>query len=335
MNGTTAALLAVGLYNVGAGVFKAAGARMQPLRGDRPLHLVGQVSGSPLWAAAVPMFGAGLGLQLIAFTDLPLGLTQPLFSAPLLLLLAIAFACFREMLAPREWLGVVLFGAGTLLVAVSVRGGEQSAGTLPPAALLYAVTVPSVLLPIVLFSAGDRRPSARHARPLAGVEYGASCGLLVGVMEVAAKGMTLVDISRSPGPVALLATPYPYLVGLAMTLAMGQSLIAMQRCRMVVTISVCTIVAKTYLLAVGTLLYGGDWPADPLWALPRLAGIALGVVALAVFPRYESGPPEAPGPPGSLAGGGSPEPPDPGPGGRSSRATTSSAVSISGRLPPR
>ncbi|GAA4098079.1 hypothetical protein GCM10022214_73050 [Actinomadura miaoliensis] len=330
MNGTTAALLAVCLYYVGAGLLKSAGARMEPLRGDRPGHLLVQVTRSGRWLTGVVVFAVGVELQLIAFAELPLGLAQPLFSASLVVLLGIAVCCFGERPTPREWLGLAVFAAGTLLIAVSMRLDGGDIGTAPSGVLLCAVTVPSLVLPIALFSWGDRRRPPRHARPLAGVEYGVSCGILVGAVEVTVKGLTLVSIQ--PGPQVLLTTPYPYLIGVAVILAMAQGTIALQRCRLAVCVSVCTIVAKTYLIVVGSLLYGGDWPADPLFGVPRILGIGLAASALLAFPRYEPAAPRpgrpSPRPPAS-------GPPPAGPDGRSSSSMTSNAVSISGRVPPR
>jgi len=333
MNGTTAALLAVSLYYVGAALLKSAGARMEPLRGDRPWHLLVQTTRSGRWLAGVVVFAVGVELQLIAFAELPLSRAQPLFSAALAVLPVIAAVWFRERPTARECLGFAVFAAGTLLIAASVRP-DGDIGTAPPAALLCAVTVPSLAVPIALFSWGDRRRPPRHARPPAGVEYGVSVGILVGTVEVAVKGLTLESVQ--PGPAVLLTTPYPYLIGAAVILAMAQGTIALQRCRLTVSAAVCTIVAKTYLIVVGSLLYGGDWPADPLYGVPRILGIALAASALLAFPRYEPDPSASPRPSRGPAEG---RPPSgrvsSGPGGRSSSSMTSSAVSISGRVPPR
>ncbi|MFI6519368.1 hypothetical protein ACIBF1_27695 [Spirillospora sp. NPDC050679] len=316
MNATTPALAAVVLYYVGAALFKRAGARMPPLRGTRPLHLLGELARSPLWLAGLLVFAVGMELQIIAFAELPLGVAQPLFASTLLVLLWIGATCFGERLAPREWLGVGLFALSAVLVWASVRPGPRGIGSLPPAPLAVAVVVPSVLLTVLLFSRGDLRPAGRHARPLAGVAYGLGSGVALGAGEVAIKGLAVVNAARGQGPHPL-ATPYPYLVGLAVAVGLAQAMIAMQRCRMVVCVSVCTIAAKTYLVLVGSLLYGGDWPADPLWGAVRAAAVLLAAGAVAVFPRYESCPDGGP------------------PYGPSSSPMTSSAVSISGRVPPR
>ncbi|MEW2359312.1 hypothetical protein [Spirillospora sp. NPDC029432] len=322
MNATTTAMVAVGLYYVGAALFKAAGARMEPLRGDRPLRMLGQLARSHVWLIGMLVFLVGLELQLVAFAELPLGTAMPLFASSLVLLLWLAVTFFGERLAAREWLALGLFALATLTIAASVRPGEGDIGTLPPAPLLLAVMVPSIALPLLLFSAGDRRPEGRHARPLSGVAYGLSFGVLLGAAEVAVKGLAILNTGREFG-LGLLAEPYPYLLAIALALGLGQGMIAMQRCRMAICVSVCTIVAKTYLVLAGSLLYGGDWPADPLWGVLRLGGAALAIGALFLFPRYD---PEGPGA-GPSGGYGA--------AGRSRSSMTSRAVSISGRPPPR
>ncbi|MGK5555278.1 hypothetical protein ACSNOI_27035 [Actinomadura kijaniata] len=318
MNATAAALLAVVLYYLGAALFRQAGGAMPPLYGSRPLLLLGQALRNSTWLSGLLLFTAGMELQIIAFAELPLGVAQPLFASTLLVLVWIGTAVFGEWLTLREWAGLGLFALSTLLVWASVRLDDAGIGSLPPPVPLLALTVVTVLVSVALFVLGGLPPTARHARPSAGVTYGLSCGLAVGVVEIAVKGLAVVNAGRGTG-LHLLATPYPYLIALAMPIALAQGTIAMQRCRMVVCVSVCTIAAKTYLLLAGTLLYGGDWPDDPLWGVVRIGAAALAAGAVLLFPRYEPDPPDDPD-----AGSG-----------RSSRPITSRAVSISGRVPPR
>ncbi|GAA1533955.1 hypothetical protein GCM10009678_15360 [Actinomadura kijaniata] len=318
MSPTVTALVAVVLYYVGAALFKRAGAGMPPLHGSRPGLLLRTVLRDPIWLTGLFVFTIGMELQIVAFAELPLGIAQPLFASTLLVLLWTGTAFFGEWLTVREWCGLGLFALSTLLVWASVRPEQAGIGSLPPLSPLLATTAAAVLVSVALFVLNGLCPAGRHARPSTGVAYGLASGIALGAGEVAIKGLAIVNAEQGTGP-HLLATPYPYLIGLTVPVGLAQAMIAMQRCRMVVCISVCTIAAKTYLLLAGTLLYGGDWPEDPLWGVLRIGAAALAVGAVLLFPRYE---PELPDDSGA------------GPG-RSSSPITSRAVSISGRVPPR
>jgi drug/metabolite transporter (DMT)-like permease len=287
MNGAVIALVATGLYYVGTAVFKASARRMQPLQGTRPMHLFGQMWTSWRWLAGLAIVAVGIVLQINALTMLPLAVAQPIFVSTLVLLLWIAVGYFGERLTAREWLGLALFAVATLMVAMSVVPGQKTTSEVPSLDLFLVVVIPSLLIPVIVFSIGDLRPAGRHARPLSGVAYGLSSGVLVGTAELAVKGATNVYDAGVRDVVAWLTEPYIYVIAAGATLGISQVMIALQRCRLAVVLSICTVAAKTHLVVMGTLLYGEPWPHDLLWSSLRIAGFALGIAAVAFFPRYE------------------------------------------------
>ncbi len=130
---------------------------------------------------------------------------------------------------------------------------------------------------------GDYRPDGRHARPVAGIAYGLSSGLPVGVAELAVKGWSDEPVSGT----AILHTPYPYVTVLAAALGFGIMQAAFQRSRVIIVATVMTIAAKTYLLLVGTLLYGEPWPEDRGRVTLRVLGFAVAGFAVLLFPRHD------------------------------------------------
>jgi hypothetical protein len=137
------------------------------------------------------------------------------------------------------------------------------------------------VVPVLLFVVGDRRPSGVHARRLTGVAYGITSGVLIGTAE-----MALVAVVRIP-PDELLATPYLYLFAFAVVLGIAQLQIALQRCRMVLVVSIATIVAKTQL-ALSFALVLAEGPRLGHAARPMLsAGLALLGAALVLVPRHD------------------------------------------------
>jgi drug/metabolite transporter (DMT)-like permease len=287
MQAALIAVVATALYYVGVGFFKASAERMERLQGTRPIHLFVQILTDKVWAAGFVIGLSGFVLQFVALSLLPLSVAQPIFVATLMVALGIAFGYFGERLALREWLGLGTFAVATLLVALSVVPVESSDTAVPSHGLLLAVVIPSIILPVIAFSIGDLRPTGRHARPLAGVAYGLSSGVLFGTMELSVKGLSNLGNSH-PAMISYLTEPYLYSFCVAAVLGLAQLQIALQRCRMAIVLTVCTVVAKTQLIVTATFLYGESWPSSPFYSLLRASGFVLGIAALAFFPRYEA-----------------------------------------------
>ncbi|TDD96057.1 hypothetical protein [Actinomadura rubrisoli] len=291
MIGVATSLVAVCLCYCGVALFKAASARMEPLRGDRLPHLLGQLLTSRLWAAGLLLLVAGVELQLVGFARLPAALVVPLSGTAGVLLLGFTAGCFGERLGGRDWLGIALFALGALLVAASLADGSRGPGRPPPPSVLLAVAVPSLVLPALWSVLGHLRPDGRHRRTSAGVSYGVACGVLVGAAEIGVKGLAITFYAGA-GAADVLAGPHFYIAVVGMALALVQGMIALQRARMAVCMTVATIVALIYLVVAGTFLFGGDWPSDPLWGVLRVAGVGVAVAAVFAFPR--EAPPEHP-----------------------------------------
>jgi hypothetical protein len=287
MPGAIVAVLASGLLCVSVGIFKAATARMPPLYGSRPFHLWINVSRSPIWWAGLIVAVAGLSLEYVALSLLPLTKAAPPFAAGFAVLLVIALVVYDERLTGREWLGLGMFATAGTMVALSLMPGQTASSTLPSLDRVLVIVVPSVLIPVALFSWSDLKPAGRHARPIAGVAYGLSIGTLTGIGEMAVKGLALLYESGVRDPMVYLIEPYAYII-LAMTgLAIFQVQIALQRCRMAIVFSVGTVMAQVYMLAMAPLLYGESWPGEPMWVVLRLAGVALAISAFVCYPRYD------------------------------------------------
>lgn len=277
-------LVAVCLCYCGVALFKAAGDRMEPLRGDRIPHLLGQLAVSHLWAAGMLLLAAGVELQLIGYARLPAALVVPLSSSAVVLLLWLSAVFFDERLAGREWLGLCLLGLAALMVVASLGDGSRGPGRPPPPLPLLAFAVPSLAAPVAWSWLGSRRPDGRHCRAPAGVAYGVACGVLVGTAELGVKGLA-ISVGRGARGADLFAHPHLYIAVAGLGFSLVQGMLALQRTRMAVCMTVATIVALIYQVVVGTLLFGGDWPSDPLWGLLRVAGVGVAVLAVVAFPR--------------------------------------------------
>jgi hypothetical protein len=301
MQAVVLACAAQAVYIVAYVLFKTATGRMSPIGGRHPLHAAGRLVRSPRWFAGVAVLLAGFALSAAALVTLPVAATLPAYALGLVPLLIVGTRGFGERPTSREWLAVLITAAAMITAALSVlpghgeslpdvlhrTGGAEAAGALPlwKAALVF---VPSLVLPLWMLCVRDRMVSGRHARPLTGIAYGLGAGVLLGATEVFGQGMaTMLAEGRGAD---VLASPHPYLFLLAGVLGLMQLSIGLQRCRLMITVTVVTVTAKTHLLLSATLLYGEPWPREPAPFLLRVAGVGLAVLALSAFPRHERRP---------------------------------------------
>jgi len=267
------------LYFLGFTFFRSAAPVLPPLRGTRPVHFGVSVLTNATWLAGGLVMGTGMIMQFTAFALLPLSAAAPALPCGLVVLVMLS------LVLPGERLNRVEGGCLALLAAAGVLVTWSGPGTPPPLPLplLVLVAVPSLVVPVLVFSLGDVRPEGQHARRLTGIAYGLSAGILIGLAEL----VLLLQAREGIGP-DTPASPLPYLFALAVACGIAQLQIAMQRCRMTITVFVATVVAKAYLVVVGGLLCAGSGAAlfSAPWLLPP--GLVLLAVALLLTPRYET-----------------------------------------------
>jgi multidrug transporter EmrE-like cation transporter len=232
----------------------------------------------------------GLSLQIVALSTVPLSVAVPIFVSGLVPLLVISVVFFGERLTSREWVSLLLIAAAMLLISLSIGSPPPIKATSVAPWKLAAAVVPALGLPLLLMMFGDHRPDGRHARPVTGIAYGLSAGLPVGTAELAIKGWS---DSHARG-LEILHTPYPYITVLAAALGFGILQLGFQRSRVSIVATVMTISAKTYLLLVGTMLYGEPWPHDRPRVALRVLGFVVAATAVLLFPRHDG--PAAPEP---------------------------------------
>jgi hypothetical protein len=287
MTGAIIAVTATSLLCVAIGLMKAGAARMPPLYGTRPFHLVANTLRSPIWWAAMVVATAGLTLEFVALSSLSLTVAAPAYGVGFVVLFLIAVGVYGERLTGREWFGLFTFVVAGVMVGLSVLPSQNVKSTLPSSDLVLAITVPSLVIPLVLFSISDLKAGGRHSRPAAGVSYGVSIGTLIGVGEMAVKGLTVMYDSGVRDIATFAGQPYAYVVvaGAGLGILLGQ--VALQRGRVVIFGSVGTVMSMIYMLPMATVLYGEAWPKGPLWGTLRIGGMALFVMAFLFFPRYD------------------------------------------------
>ncbi|GAA4233349.1 hypothetical protein GCM10022254_35620 [Actinomadura meridiana] len=283
MSEIAAAFSATGLYYLGFAVFKLAADRMAPLRGNRIPHMTWTILTDWVFLIGLAFVLGGLGLQIRALGGLPLSTAAPIFMSGIVPLLLIALLVFGERLTPREWLSPLLIGGAILLLAASLPGDDPITSADVPLWKIAVVVAPAIAVPVLIMVFGDHRPDGRHARPVTGIAYGLGAGFPVGAAELAVKGWS--DDPNATGA-QIAATPWPYLTVLSAAIGFGIMVTAFQRCRVAIVSTVMTVAAKSYLLTMGTFMYGEPWPDDGARSSMRLGALVLGAIAVVQFPRH-------------------------------------------------
>jgi hypothetical protein len=299
--GVAAALLANTLYSLGFVLEKRALTALPEVSVRRPARLLRLVLGSPLWIGGSFALAAGFAAQLVVYRTLPIAAAQGIFVSGLVLLVLLSARLLGEETSGRERYALGAILAALLMVVLSLREGPdggETVGRAAPYPLILLVCVPSLAAGVWLYHSAERRARHRHRLPTTGVEYGMAVGLLYGVSSLAVKGVSsYVTASGLGGAVlALLRSPYPYLLLFTGAFGLVMSQAALQRCRASLIVPVCTTVTSVFTAVLGTLSFGEALPEDPLRLTLRVAGTGLAVAVLLSMPRHDP-PTPSPQPP--------------------------------------
>ncbi|WP_431780415.1 DMT family transporter [Streptomyces chumphonensis] len=318
--GVAAALLANLLFSVGFVVEKRALSGLPPLSAARPWQVLAHLLRSPLWLVGAGALGLGFVAQLAVYRTLPLVAAQGLFVTGLVMLLLLSPVFLGEKSSGRERAAMVLILAALVMIVLSLRGGGEAISHAAPTPLLLGICVPSLLLGLLVFGTAERRSRRRHRMPTAGVPYGVAVGFLYGVSSLAIKGVAgLLEGNGLGGWVlAVLGSPYPYLLMCTGSTGLVLSQTALQRCRASLIVPVCTTVTFLFTVAAGTIAFDEPLPEEPLRLALRLGGALLAVGVLLALPRHDEPPaaePTGPAPRESAPHGAAPYGPTPHPAG--------------------
>ncbi|MFC0038309.1 hypothetical protein [Actinomadura rayongensis] len=281
------------LFVVAFVLFKSAARTMPVLSARRPLQTTGRVARSPRWVLGLIILLSGFAMADLALLSLPIASALPAYAGSLVVLLVIGAVRFGERLTRREWFAMAIVVAAMATAALSVAGapGPWTAtverphlATVPPLWAIALVVVPSLFLPLWMFSLRDRVTAGRHARAITGIAYGIGAGAMLGVAETFGLGMELLYKQGHHNP---FTTPHVYLFVLAGLLGIGLLSIGLQRCRLTILVTVLTVTAKAHILVSATLLFGEPWPHDRTTAMLRGGSVLLAGLAVLTFPRHE------------------------------------------------
>jgi multidrug transporter EmrE-like cation transporter len=267
-------LLSSFVINVGNLIEKKAVSRLPEISARRGGHLIGTVVRSKQWMLGFVLCMAGLGLQVLAFALAPISIVQSIFNVGIVVLVVFSRLHIGERLHRREWVGLALVIASLLSVSVTLGGAAGEVGLKGSGLSVILVALPTtaaVVIVVLLIKAG---------RGATAFLYGIAAGLLYGVATLGVKGAStmVVHYGVLHALPRILASVYPYVFLIFSLFGLLLYQTGLQRSRISVVGSMSDVVCSTYLVAVGTVVFGEQLPTDPVTLALRLAGF-VGVLA--------------------------------------------------------
>ncbi|HUZ09430.1 MAG TPA: DMT family transporter [Acidimicrobiales bacterium] len=258
--------------NWGNVVEKQAVDRLPPISARRSPHLIRTLLSSRHWMSGFVLTLVGLGLQVLALSRAPIPVVQSIFNAGIVILLIGSRVRLGERLRRTEIAGLAIVVAAVTSVTASLRGSDVvgNAGSLASIAIAAGPTL------LVAFVVLRMRPHGRHSHPHSGIAYGVSSGLLYGLAALGTKGAsTLIGrFGVVHGVPLIFSSIYPYLFAVFSVAGLVVYQTGLQRSRISVVGSMSDVIAGTYMVAVGTVVFGEPLPTDPVTLTLRLAGFA-------------------------------------------------------------
>ncbi len=263
--GIALALVAALLTNF-ASLLKHRGChRTEPVSLRQPLRSARRLAGSPWFAAGWGLAAVAWMIHVAALSMAPISLVQAVLAGGAVLLAVISQRIFGDPVERRQWLALLLGGAGLALLALTVPQLRGSHSEFSVGAILGFEGGLALLASGLALGHRSERLAARH-----GVLLAALAGTLIAFAGIAIKGLF------GTGEVSIaLIVPWVGLIVLCGALAQYTTVAALQRGQAIETIGLIGLVANASQIAGGVLVFGDPLSSNPL-------GVALQATAFAM-----------------------------------------------------
>jgi Protein of unknown function (DUF803). len=272
--GILLALVATTAYNVGLILEKRALGQMAALDIRRVLRVIGSLMTSRAWLGGFALMLTGLACQTIALTFEPVSVVQPVLASGVVLVLVLSRLVLRERLHGGETWCVAAIAVSVVLLAMSASGVKASHHASP--GWMAVVMVPSAVIGLVFAVGSLRSRIRRRGTPVAGVWAGVGTGLLYGVAALAIKALSGILVRHETVAnivIAVVTSPYLYVLGGSLAVAMLLFQAALQAGRASIVVPVSNVTGSVYFIIAGTWLFHEHLPTSPGRLALRLAGI--------------------------------------------------------------
>lgn len=243
-----------------------------------PLRSIVGLFKSKWWTIGYVVAAIAYAFHVGALALAPLSLVQAVLAGGLVLLAVLAERMFGFSLGKREWAGVALAAVGLAFLAVTADAPAGTASADYSLIGLVAFEVVLVGLGVVLIVSS--RGSGRE-RERCGIYLGIAAGLMFTMTHVATKA---ISHHSDGGLLAVLATPFPYLVVIGGVIAFFASARSLQIGDGVVVIAVTSIAGNASSMPAGVVVFGDPLGSDALMVAARVVAFVVVIVAAALIP---------------------------------------------------
>jgi len=241
----------------------------------RPFHSMAALFRSRWWTIGFAIGVVAWLLHVAALTLAPLSVVQMTISGGLLLLAWLAQRWFGVKVGWREWVGVVLCAVGLGLLAMTSLGstGARSGYSVEG---MVSFEAAAVAVGAALLLSGGTGSVRRSSGPLLGI----AAGLLLGVANVAIKGLS-GTVPADPLSILSPWTLTAVLAGVGAFMALARGL---QTGGAIPVITLSTVSANLISIAGGIAVFGDPMGSDPLAIAARSLAFAAVIAAAIVLP---------------------------------------------------
>lgn len=263
--GIALALVAALVTNL-ASLFKHRGAQhVAPVQIRQPLRSARDLASSRWFAAGWGLAAAAWILHVAALSMAPISVVQAVLAGGAVTLAVMSQRLFGDQIERRQWLALLLGGAGLALLAFTVPHFGDSHSDFAIAPILgFEGGLALVAAGLALGHRSERLAARR------GIYLAVLAGILFALAGVAIKGLT-----GAGGASLAVVVPWVALIVLCGGLAQYTAVAALQRGGAIESIGLMGLVANATQIAAGLLVFGDPLSTNPL-------GIALQATAFAM-----------------------------------------------------
>jgi drug/metabolite transporter (DMT)-like permease len=269
--GIALALVAAVITNLAALLKHRGCQRVDPVCINRPLHSARGLARSPWFAAGWGLAAVAWLVHVAALSLAPISLVQAVLAGGAVTLAVMSQRLFGDPVERRQWLALLIGGAGLALLAVAVPSFSGSHSDFSLAAILGFEGGLGLLAAALALGHRHQRLAARR-----GVLLAVLAGLLFALAGIAIKGLT-----GAPGVDSPVVAPWVMIIVICGALAQYTAVAALQRGGAVETIGLMGLVANATQIAGGILVFGDPVSTDPAGIV--LQASAFGMVCLSAL----------------------------------------------------
>lgn len=269
--GIALALVAALVANL-ASLFKHRGAQhVAPIQIRQPLRSARELARSRWFAAGWGLAAAAWLVHVAALSMAPISLVQAVLAGGAVTLAVMSQRLFGDQIEPRQWLALLLGGAGLALLVVTVPHFGDSHSDFAAASILGFEGGLALVAAGLALSHRSERLVARH-----GVLLAIRAGILFALAGIAIKGLT-----GAGGASIAVVVPWGAMIVLCGGLAQYTAVAALQRGGAIESIGLMGLVANATQIAAGLIVFGDPLSTDPLGI--ALQGTAFAMVCLSAL----------------------------------------------------